>query len=47
MPVTEVSVEDLEHDGEENECPQNAADAGCEENQESVKDSVSEPALEL
>ena len=40
------SAENLEHNREQDECSQNASKAGGEEDHESVKDSVFEPALE-
>ena len=40
------SAEDLEHDGEEHECSQDASQTCCEEDQKCMKDFVPEPALE-
>ena len=40
------SAEHLQHDGEEHECAQNAAEACGEENHEGVQHAVSEPSLE-
>ena len=40
------SAEHLQHDGEEHECAQDAAEAGGEEDEEGVEYAVAEPALE-